>query len=880
MNLFSFLRITKKPLAILAFLLLNQATYGQGTSLFSILNSAKKAFKNDLGDSVIYYNDLLLKNGRKQDSLQYVFYAYSNLGRYQLKQNKKDIALKNYYDALKIAKQLNDLEKQAGTLNAIGSIYFDEKSITEALRLFKEELICRKKIGDSIVLTHTYINLAAVFRKFKEYDSSKTMLDKAKLIGAKLKDSEIPGYLYDATGAYYFTLYTKVDERSSYRDSAEKNWKKAYTIWKKQGQSEKAILPLFNLGYVYYTKHNFDQALVNYLQVKQIIDSLNLIIKKPILYGNLGELYYDMGKYKEAADLFRQVHEINDSLQRDELKKFAIKTERQYQLESKDKTILMQQLEISKKQQQTFIYIIVSIILVICALGLFIYFSFKRNIAKRVEEAKENFFTNVMHEVKTPLSMIQAPLKSLRSKINDSEGLSYLNIAEKNINRLNELISQMLDVSKIETNRYSINSSYGNITVFINDLITNFEKLAYSKNIHFVSNLQIGHSNLKFDKDALEKLIGNLLSNAIKYTPANGTVGLNLTIEEDGDNAKTTIEVWDTGVGISKQDQNKIFDRFFRSENTANSIAGVGIGLSLVKDITTALNGTIQFNSEVNKGSSFQVSFFLKLPEVIQNSIINTDIEKSIILLIEDDPDIINFLEILLSSKNYQTLKANEGSEALAILNNITPDIIITDLMMKGMDGLSFLRSVRSNKGLDHIPIIVLSAKSSPQARLDVLNAGALAFINKPFIPDEILLVISNQLELLSKQKFEIKNVIHEKSDDTSPEIKFSSTNPYTQKFFDLIFKNLDNTELSVELLADLMATNRSHFQRKIKKLTGYSPSELIKFVRLEKSKEFLSAKKGNVTEVSDLCGFSSQSYFTKCFTQHFGMSPSQFYNQ
>jgi AraC-like DNA-binding protein len=195
--------------------------------------------------------------------------------------------------------------------------------------------------------------------------------------------------------------------------------------------------------------------------------------------------------------------------------------------------------------------------------------------------------------------------------------------------------------------------------------------------------------------------------------------------------------------------------------------------------------------------------------------------------------------------------------------------------MMPDMDGVSLVKEIRANTNTEHIPIIVLSAKTSANSRLEMLSMGVQGYIAKPFLPDELLHLIASQLFMLKEKVVNFKQNVENKIENV--EQKFKGIDPYTEKFFKIIFEQIDNSEFSVELFADMMATNRSHFQRKIKSLTGYSPSELIKLVRLEKSKELLQEKKGNITEVAYMCGFSSQSYFTKSFTQQFGQSPSQF---
>jgi len=859
-----------------------------------------QAYYNEAYDSALYYSNSLKIKAEEQKSDKYQVLSGLYTAKALAAQNKIKEAFDKYFASLKLSRKVNETKTEGIILDDIGLLYFEQKNYIEARRFFNESILHKQKAGDSVQLANTLLNIATLYRRLNEFDSSAVLLQKARNIAFAKKDPVLLGHYHNAQATHFFNLFihanninsaggdTAIWDRkfllSNLRDSAELYWQKALALWKSKENKLNRINPLFNLGYLYHSKKNFSKAVEFYQAAKSIMDSQQMQSQKATVYGNMAEVYYDMKNYREAANYLRKVIEIKDSLWKDEIKMYSIKLDRQYQLENKNKTILEQELELARKnarideqQKRIYISVLLFIILLFIVVGIVVYGNFNKRVARNVEKAKEKFFANIMHEVRTPLSMIQAPLKTLKPKIQDEEGKYYINLAEKNVVRLNELINQMLDLSKLDSTSYKLSSSVGNLDLLLKEITTTYHKLALEKAIDFVSEINYNNTLLVFDKDALEKIIGNLLSNAIKYTSEKGTVGITVNCEPNESFSRLNIEVWDTGIGIRAEEQSKIFNRFFRSERSATKVTGVGIGLSLVKELVDAFGGKITVTSEINKGTRFAVQLDLKYPEQATVPVLSAlEQSKSLILLIEDDEDILEFVSSYLQGKNYEIVKAKNGNVAKALLKNITPDLIVTDLMMDELDGLSFIKLIKSDKGLNHIPVIVLSAKSSGPTRVEVLASGAQVFMTKPFLPEELNSVISNQLALISTIRKEFKTKVETSKKDQTAEEKFTSTEPYTQKLFDLIFKNLDNSELSVEMLADLMATNRSHFQRKIKTLTGYSPSEIIKLIRLEKSREFLLAKKGNITEVAYMCGFSSQSYFTKCFTQHFGSSPTQ----
>lgn len=858
---------------------------GQNTDFVKLSDKIRKLRNDQKFDSAMYYSDSMLLRARQEGSKKYIISAFSSKANiYHLTGDTKK-AIDFYYKALKNCTDTSFNKQKIFIYNNLGIINFEQKNISLAKFFFKEEIKVKRNANMLKPLANSLLNLSSVHRSLKEYDSSAIVLNELSGILPYVKDSAIWSFYYNAFGMHYQLLYRQ-DSIPSLLDSAASNYNRALFIWNKTNNMAEAFRPLFNLGAIYQTKQEYGKALYNYLLALRVTDSLELKEEKNKILGNLSELYFDLKDYKRAAETFRAYIELKDQLQAQEINAYAIQLDKQYQTERSKETIQKQNLEIAEQnlrieRQGKRIYLILFILVIIVLLTvlLIVYFGFKKRVNSRIEEAKRKFFSNVVHEIRTPLSMIQAPLKVLKSKHNDDDDRFNIEVAERNINRLNDLVNQMLSISKLDAVKYTLNETLGDLDAYLNQIVQGFVKAASDQNIVVHYSFNITQKMVLFDKDAIEKIVGNLLSNAIKFTQAGGQVGIDVTTRDDENGVLLDMIVWDTGEGIPLSEQSKIFDRFFRSKQNSDKTKGAGIGLSLVKDLLELLRGEINVKSEPGKGATFTVKMMLNLPMEIRNDITGSETnsttqEKPVILLVEDDDEILRFNSHYLRNNGFSVLTAKNGNEALLLIEKTLPDLMITDLMMPELDGMAMLKSIRSNENTNHIPVIVLSAKASGEARIAALNEGAQAHLTKPFLPDELLAIVKNQIDILRKRKLEFNEQIHQT--EKSVEERYTGKEPYTQKLFKIIFQQFDNPELTVESLADLMATNRSHFQRKVKAMLGISPSELIRTIRLEKARELLLKKQGNVTEIAYQTGFSSQSYFTKCFTQHFGVSPSQ----
>lgn len=513
--------------------------------------------------------------------------------------------------------------------------------------------------------------------------------------------------------------------------------------------------------------------------------------------------------------------------------------------------------------------------------------SFKAEQENLAFKSKIDFFTTIAHEIRTPISLIKAPLEEiLTTNLDKEETQQNLHIIEKNCDRLTVLINQLLDFRKMDSTTYVINPENINIKNHISELYTRFRKTAQSKNIDFEIYMpQQATINIVSDADALTKIIGNLLTNALKFT----TNKIILRLESNSDGSYT-ISVEDNGKGIPDDLKGLIFDPFYQIQNNEGRNVGTGIGLSLVKHLADILNGKIEVSDSPNGGSVFSFTFKelahtpktnissirkeegnLKEGIIIQQETIEDS--KSSILVVEDNPDMVQFIKNYLQNE-YSVDTAMGVNEALKLLEVRYYDLIISDIMMPEIDGISFTRMIKNDNNYSHIPIILLSAKTENSVKVDGLRSGADVFIEKPFSTSYIKAQITS---LLENRKMILENF------NRSPLASYSvlATNKYDEEFLEKINEhieqNLSEIDFSVESLTDVLCISRSNLQRKLKSICGVTPGDYLRNYRLRKACKLLIENDLRINEVAFRVGFNSASYFTKVFYKHYGILPKDF---
>ncbi len=494
---------------------------------------------------------------------------------------------------------------------------------------------------------------------------------------------------------------------------------------------------------------------------------------------------------------------------------------------------------------------------------------------EELDQMKFSFFTNISHELRTPLTLIITPLDSILKKMDDNALKSQLTGIHRNANNLLIMVNQLLDFRKLEMNGEKLNLSYCNISELIESIFYSFNELASEKGIDFKFDCSEDNLWVYTDKDKLQKIINNLTSNAFKFTSKGGQI----TIKLDRDTTKQSVEiqVTDNGCGISEVDLSKIFDRFFQIKKQNDQNTGSGIGLHLVKEYAQLLHGNVQAESRINEGSTFTVTIPANLKTENQADIRNDEKPENVLLkllIVEDNSEFRTFLQKELSDK-YHILIASNGREGLERARKQQPDLIITDVMMPEMSGTELCRILKNDIQISHIPVILLTAKTSDEAQIEGFEAGADDYITKPFNMNILLLRIHKLIEQQEERKNAFKKTIA-----INPG-SLTSTNvdeELIKKVLKQIEKNMGNTSYSVEQLSKEMFMDRTGLYRKLSAIVGQTPTEFIRSVRLKRAAQLLENGLP-VTEVAESVGFGTPSYFTKCFQDEFGVKPSQYKN-
>lgn len=529
-------------------------------------------------------------------------------------------------------------------------------------------------------------------------------------------------------------------------------------------------------------------------------------------------------------------------------------------------------------------------------------------IEKEMTDLKLRFFTNISHELRTPLTLITGPVDEISRNENlSSKGKEYIQLIERNANRMLKLINQLLDFRKIQNKRLILKLSYVDICTFVNEICSNFKELASEKKIDFRINSNIGHLKLWFDEEKIDIVIFNLLSNAFKFTPSGKHVELNIQHKDEDD--YVSIEVVDQGIGIPKDKAPLIFKRFsdIHASKGIKSV-GTGIGLSLSKELIDLHNGKISFESTEGSGTKFRIELRLgdkhfnkewvefvedsKLtlkisnPELRNSSALdyypdqedgNEKIDVPEILIIEDNIELRKFIADQFKD-SFKIKEADDGLEGYEKAVHLLPDIIISDIMMPGMDGIELIKRLKNDFNTSHIPVILLTAKSSVESKLEGLKYGADAYLTKPFNTLHLKAQIYN---LLNQRKLLIEKFTNKvRLPDVHSEDEVVVTdrdNEFLKTVVAIIEENISNSEFKIDQISRSIGLGRTSFFKKLKGLTGMPPIDFVNEYRLKSAFHLLQTGNYNISEVSYMTGFNDPGYFSKRFKERFKKAPSSY---
>ena len=833
--------------------------------------------------------------------------AMNNLGTDFRRVGAQDEASEYHYQALHYAEAWSGLHTPSGmknrvvALNGIGNInltlgYYNdaEKYFREAL---KDEIALKSPIGQAI----NYANLGAIFEQHQQYDSAYIYFQKS------LEQNTI-GKSDMGIGLCLIHMGELFEKERKY-ELAKAEYQKAYNLMDQISDKWHWLEACLSIARIHLITGN----IAEFNRYIQLAESTAKQIKSPEHLATVYMLKHDndikQGNHQLALQHYKQHKALQDSVQ-------GIQKANRYMdirlgYEQSKNTLRFQQMEAASKMEQQgkqfVIYMSWIIILVSFIITALLYYAYRQRtrsntLLKKLEQTRTDFFTNITHEFRTPLTVIQGLNRQMQEKQNlsEKEKTAFRAAINRQSNNLLNLVNQLLDVAKINRGLDAPHWERGDIVAYLQMTAETFRLYAGEKDVNLVFYSDLSAGEMDFIPSYIDKIVSNLLSNAIKHTEAGDKIDF---VVSKGNRPETiTIRIADTGEGIQQEDLERIFDFFYQSPKSTNN-SGSGIGLAYTKMMVEKMKGKINVESQLGKGSVFSINLPLKNSElshieplkepvkpasalsekhdiVIQNKEQADPIEKDacsvqpLVLVVEDNRDIALYLKSLLS-ESYQVITARNGEEGLEAAEKSIPDLVITDLMMPVKDGYQLACEMKQNMLLNHIPVIILTAKSSDEDRIEGLRCGVEAYIRKPFQPEELLIRIENILEnrriLKEKYMSAITRSGSENKLDSDANLKFLQT------ITNYIHSEMDNPAMNSTFLADKMAMSISQLSRKINGITGYSTISYVLQLKLNKAKKMLADDNISITEVSDACGFYDVSYFSRVFKKEFGISPSHY---
>lgn len=510
---------------------------------------------------------------------------------------------------------------------------------------------------------------------------------------------------------------------------------------------------------------------------------------------------------------------------------------------------------------------------------------------EEINNMKFRFFTNVSHELRTPLTLIISPLEGMLKETTDELQSTRLQLMYRNAQRLLHLVNQLLDFRKGEMSTHQLSLSEGDIISYVHSVCNSFLLMADKKHIQFSFFSGIDTFSMAFDADKVGKIVMNLLSNAFKFTPEGGRV--TVMIEHvTGTPDTLEIKIADTGIGISDVDKEHIFDRFYQADHKGvEETTGNGIGLSLVRDFVTLHEGEVKVFDNIGTGSVFVIQFPVKhvetqvqLPEETGMSVgdeedreMKEEVREEtgrkdfpLLLVVDDNEDFRIFMRYSLELQ-YRVKLAVNGNEAWEMMQEELPDLVISDVMMPQMDGNELCRLIKQDKRIAHIPVILLTARQNTEAKLEGLQTGADDYVTKPFNMTILVLRIRKLIELSRYHR-----VTQGMIDPAPSEIVITSLDEkLIEKAIKYVEDNMSRTELSVEELSRELGMSRVHLYKKLLQITGKTPIEFIRVIRLKRAAQLLRESQLHVSEVAFEVGFNNPKYFSRYFKDEFGVLPS-----
>ena len=852
-----------------------------------------------------------LKLSKAADDTLLTISFHNELGASYRRLGILDDAVENHMQAYVLNKQYHHRDSTEGQINRImalsglGNIAVMINDYELADDLLHKALAGEKLLGRKDGIAVNLANLGNVKEKKGELDSAWYYYRQS------LKGHEACGNQQGV--ALCHNDFGRLYEQSNQLDKALSEYRTAIQLLEKIDDEWHRQESALDIVRIFIKKGDLESATTPLFFIHETARRMGALEHRIEAYHLGYELYLKKGNIQQAFDNYKAGNELEDSLlNMDKMRRIRnahLSIEHQWLTDEITQSGVKLEQERHSKQMTR---IVLGVMLTVALLCIFVlYYTLRQKVAhqqmvKTISNAKEQFFTHITHEFRTPLTVILG----LGHQLEDQEegDMAKVHSAAKMIvrqgNSLLDLINQLLDISKVSSATGTPQWRRGNIVAFVEMILENFYPYAASKCIELSYSHSLTKIEMDFAPEYIQKIVSNLVGNAIKF--CSNYAKVNVTVEQTSDNC-LKLQVFDTGCGISPESLPYVFDMFYQGTSERTNV-GTGIGLSLAKLMTEAMNGTITVESIEGQGSTFTVLLPLKHEGSVQpldedsssheENVVGeaddaaqvegtaplTDTRNSkaksdapLILIVEDNKDIAYYISSHL--QQYRQHFAQNAEEALKSALQSVPDLIITDVMMPGRkNGLDLCRDIRSSEVLNHVPIIIITAKTSEADRVKGLEAGADVYLVKPFNSEELLVRIDRLLERQRQLRKKYASLI---DGEPGERVLSAEDQKFMNKIIDNIYSLMSQGKVDVESLAGKMALSRSQLNRRVLTITGQNTSMLMMRVRLSYAKRLLKADPSkSVGEIAMKCGFDDLAYFSRIFKQAFDMTPSQYRKQ
>ncbi|MDO4779940.1 MAG: ATP-binding protein [Bacteroides sp.] len=877
-------------------------------------------------DAIINHQKGLALSLALKDTIEIVR-ALNNLGTNFRRIGELKEASDYHYRALEYAEAYSEKGTKEGiknkvvSMNGIGNICITLGYRDDAERFFRLALEDEAKLGSYVGQAINLANLGSIYEQKQRYDSAEIYYKRSLEMNELGKSDMGIGLCYIRLGHLY-KIQSKYDE-------AKREYERAYELMNRitdRWHWLESCIALAEINLLMGREDLFNKY-INSAKATAIE------IESPEHLSHIHKLYYDYYEsrhnYALALEHYKNSQILKDSV--GGIRKTSYYADLRLNHEREKNSRELQRIEAINIQEQNkkqiSLYVTSSISILSIAIVVMLWYSYRQRIRsnrvlRRVERARTDFFTGITHEFRTPITVIRGLNEQLKDRqaITDEEQKHFTQAIDRQSNRLLSLVNQLLDITRLRSGGDNPQWNKGDIVAYIRMSMENFQLYATQKHISMQLNSSIPSLEIDFIPFYIDKIITNLFSNAIKHTHVNGQINVNIY---QAKNDRVVIEVKDNGEGISSEDLPRIFDLFYQSNNKSNDM-GTGIGLSFTKLLVEKMHGNIKVESCLGEGSTFTVTLplrnsqmnntpLLNVGEQPKNDITNisavTTVEKvdipssddsrPLILIVEDNADIRLYLKTLLQ-KEYRLVFGSDGEEGLKMVREHMPDIVLTDVMMPVKDGIELCLEIKSDVLINHIPVVMLTARSSDEDRIIGLRSGVDAYIRKPFQSEELFVVLHNLLEMRSLLQKKYISIIEgnayakteeEPKGDCKTTVKKEKTHSlvsneadyvnihFLRTMVELIDKNLDNVDLTPSFVAMNMNISLSQLNRKLNAVTGETTSVHILKRRLSRAQTLLRDTDLTITQVAMTCGFTDTSHLTRAFRKEYGETPTSFRN-